>query len=506
MPTTTIQPSTKDNYIVSNVPDENQGTNVVIKVLNLAAAIQRTLITFDVSAYAAGSSNITSAILKLYYSSDNGDTNPSGLQVNVYKMLRTTWEEGNGTSNADSNWNDYITDTTWGTAGCSNTTSDYTTTNMASTVFPGSAGAWMEWDITEIVKDAIDNVSSKVNLLVRFNDESLGAGYSNVSFHSRHYGSTAGEQALRPKLEISTGSPAILRATKDNYMQANAPDDNNGASTTFLNLYANASAYRGLITFNASSLPVGAEITSATLSLYYYNKITDPNGRAVVIYKLRRNDWEEGTQDGALGDSSWSQYKSGVDWTAGGAGDTTNDIDTSLTASTNYPASYGWVDWDVKDIVEDAIANVSGIVNMRLSFGTESGNYYAYNYPRHYTGNTALRPKLTIEYTIVGFTPLSILATIPSMTATFQRAVTAAFTPLSVLITIPSTAASWIYAAIASFTSSVINFTISAMTAVGVVFPPQVKPIARITKNFISAAIKKTKILLRVDKTTPTIK
>jgi hypothetical protein len=210
----TIQPSTKDNYMPLNFPDENQGTNVAIKIINLSAAVQRSLITFDVSGYTAGSANITSVKLNLYYASDNGDYNPSGLQVNVYKMLRNDWEEGDGTENEDSNWNDYKTGTNWGTAGCGNSTSDYTTTNAANTTFPASYG-WMEWDITEIVKDAIDNVSSIVNLMVRFNAENLEANYSNVSFHSRHY---ATDTSLRPKLVITYTNPNIvMEVTAGNY-------------------------------------------------------------------------------------------------------------------------------------------------------------------------------------------------------------------------------------------------------------------------------------------------
>ena len=193
-------------------------------------------------------------------------------------------------------------------------------------------------------------------------------------------------------------SPATFIATKDNFMQSNATTDNNGASDENLNISAySASTYRALITFDISSLPEDATITSATFSLYYYNKIGTPSGQNAITYKLKRNDWEEGTKIGAAGDSCWNNYKSGGAWqTAGALG--ANDYDSSLNATATYGAGYGWMNWDIQNIVEDAITNVSGIVNLLLKFQTEGADYYSYHYPREYITDLSLRPKLVIEY------------------------------------------------------------------------------------------------------------
>jgi hypothetical protein len=57
------------------------------------------------------------------------------------------------------------------------------------------------------------------------------------------------------------------------------------------------------------------------------------------------------------------------------------------------------MNFDVKDIVENAIAN-SVNVNVLLRFETEGGvDNTARLWSREYTGDTSLRPKLVIEYT-----------------------------------------------------------------------------------------------------------
>jgi len=128
-----------------------------------------------------------------------------------------------------------------------------------------------------------------------------------------------------------------------------------------------------------------------------------PSGQKALVYKLRRNDWAEGDKNGAAGFSNWNYYKDGSAWGTAGAGNTTSDIDTSLNAEATYGDDYGWINWDIKDIVEDAIENVSGIVNLFVKWQTESASYYAYHYPREYSTDTTKRPKLVIEYTTDSF-------------------------------------------------------------------------------------------------------
>ena len=147
---------------------------------------------------------------------------------------------------------------------------------------------------------------------------------------------------------------------------------------------------RTIIKMSLSSLPAGSSISSSTLSLYYYVYTgTNPNGKPITVYKVRRADWVEA-------EATWNIYKTGSNWGTAGCANTSTDIDTSKTTSANYPASYGWIAFDVKGITEDAQSN-SLDFNVRLS--QELTNVVTRFYSKEYAGDTSLRLKLVIEYT-----------------------------------------------------------------------------------------------------------
>lgn len=154
-----------------------------------------------------------------------------------------------------------------------------------------------------------------------------------------------------------------------------------------------------LVNMSLSELPSGATISTATFSLYYYAVFgtSNPKTRLFTLYKVRRTDWHE-TQ------STWDIYKTGNNWGTAGCGNTTTDIDTSLTATNTFidqTAAGYWLDFDIKDIVEDAVANS---VNFNIRGSIANGRYGGYFYSREYATDTSLRPKLVIEYTTGGNT------------------------------------------------------------------------------------------------------
>jgi len=187
--------ATKDNFLESNAPNDNNGAHSILSLCNLSNNIDRIILSFDVSDYTAGSANILSAKLYLYYYGYYGSNNPNGVNVQVYKMTRNDWNE------TQSSWNNYKTGSSWTTPG-----GDYVTSSPsgASKVLPASFG-FVEFDITDIVKDAIDNVSSHVNPILKYETES-GATRYQPFFYSRE--GTSGDTSLRPKLviEYTTGS------------------------------------------------------------------------------------------------------------------------------------------------------------------------------------------------------------------------------------------------------------------------------------------------------------
>lgn len=193
-----------------------------------------------------------------------------------------------------------------------------------------------------------------------------------------------GKILIDPTLEIQP-------ADKDNWNEQNDPNTNNGASI-YLTVGDRTSYLRhSLIEMDLSAIDPSATIDDADLDLYYGVKAdTDPVGKTMMVYKLTRTDWSE-TQ------SNWTLYKTGSSWsTAGG------DYVTSSPsgASAVVPAGYGWMNWDITDIVDDAHGN-SDPLEMLIRFQTEGVGGYSrlYFYSSDYAVDTDLCPKATIYYT-----------------------------------------------------------------------------------------------------------
>jgi hypothetical protein len=174
-----------------------------------------------------------------------------------------------------------------------------------------------------------------------------------------------------------------LASIADTKVVAQAPTSNYGTATSFdVQAYYASGRQRGLIGFDLSSIPVGSTINSATFSAYYYSYYSaglDPAGRTYYLYR-NTGSW---TETGA----TWNN-KPGYT--------------TSQGASTTMPGSFGWVSWNVKDIVQSW---VNGATNYGLlmmdSNETQGVNKVAMFYSREYA-DPALRLMLVIDYTPPG--------------------------------------------------------------------------------------------------------
>lgn len=176
------------------------------------------------------------------------------------------------------------------------------------------------------------------------------------------------------------------------------PDTNYGSSG-YLALYdyGGERTYRTLLEFSLLSLPSGSKIISASLQSYYYlwAGAIDPVGKTTWAYKLTRVDWVELQ-------ATWNKYKTDNEWTAAG-GDYV--ISNPSGGSTVFPSNYGWMSWNVKDIVKDAYDNDKP-AEFLVKFETE-GLLSDYSMPsfvsRDDTENQEFQPKLIIEYIISPF-------------------------------------------------------------------------------------------------------
>lgn len=185
-----------DTRLAKQSPNTNDGGNQSLVTQAMTGGPwQRSVISFDVSSgagYTAGASAITSATLSLYHWLDFGDSS-TGRIIRVYALKNGVSSYRNFAEN-QATWNRWRTSDLWTTAG-----GDYVPINppFAEATMP-TAPNWMDWDITEIVKDAVTNNSGIVNLIIKDNFEAPASGNFTPLWYSRDTVNTA----LRPKLEI----------------------------------------------------------------------------------------------------------------------------------------------------------------------------------------------------------------------------------------------------------------------------------------------------------------
>ena len=142
---------------------------------------------------------------------------------------------------------------------------------------------------------------------------------------------------------FTTGITTVLKpASKDNWLRQNQSAWNHGVSTA---IRVKTDDRRALLSFDLSTIPVGASITSAILELYLE---TNATGTDVPVHRVTRS-WVEGTGDGAASDdgATWSTYDGVNPWaTAGGDYDATPAATTALGPS-------GFYTWDLTSLVSD---------------------------------------------------------------------------------------------------------------------------------------------------------
>jgi len=182
-----------------------------------------------------------------------------------------------------------------------------------------------------------------------------------------------------------------LYSTADTRIVAQDPTDNYGTDTAVIIQSSvssgTQSAQRGLFQFDLSSIPAGSTITSATFSAYYYYYYAaglDPTGRTYYLYR-NTGTWTE----------------TGVTW------NTQPGYTASQGASAIMPASFGWVYWNVKDIVQSWVNGTANYGFMMIDGNETPGtiNKLAMFLSREYPPAFYYAPKLMIDYSPPGSTP-----------------------------------------------------------------------------------------------------
>jgi len=213
---------------------------------------------------------------------------------------------------------------------------------------------------------------------------------------------------------MATYGGTSKQPTKDNSIRSDQTTYNHGGSAYIV---VATQIWRALLEFNISDFAAlidGGTINTAYVYLYYLDHwlLSSAVGRTYNVDRVRRSDLEEGTAEGAAGYANWSYYKTSASypWETAGCAGTSLDIDTTQRSQKVLPGAEGaWVTFDVKAILQEAIANSRAYLGLRIQDNSESGSYCGRFYSKE---NATLKPYLLVDYTpLVGPTVLSSDAT-----------------------------------------------------------------------------------------------
>ena len=158
---------------------------------------------------------------------------------------------------------------------------------------------------------------------------------------------------------------------------------------------------RTLIQFDLSTIPVGATVTSAVLSLYCTNDNAS-TGSNFTVHRMVRA-WLEGTGNyAATGDgATWNTYDGVNNWQTAGAGGALDSEAASIgsrafTAAETLNEFKNWslAPAKVQEWISGALAN-----NGMLLKSDNEVNDTSYYFAASDHGTAGIRPKLVIEYT-----------------------------------------------------------------------------------------------------------
>lgn len=201
-------------------------------------------------------------------------------------------------------------------------------------------------------------------------------------------------------ISAPSGTTTIeLSPTYDNRMRSAAATTVDGSAVYNDIGGSGSNPIRPILIFDLSSIPSGATITSATLSLYWYYPAgaTRTNSTVVGVYRPRYS-WNPSYV-------CWDNRASGTAW-ANAGGDWYDSTGTSQGSTPFASATFAaatvpdnsFHTWDVKTLVQAYVNGTYSNYGFLLKASVENSNYIAF-YSREYS-SASMRPKLTVSYEV----------------------------------------------------------------------------------------------------------
>ncbi len=367
------------------------------------------------------------------------------LDLDVFKLLRG-WEETQAT------WKQATSSVAWTTPGA-NGSDDRAITRSATARVNAAPGGTVSFNLMGLVQEWVSSPSSNRGLLLR-----PTLPFNNFTMTYRFASANHGTSAWRPKLVVTysggggltatptptptpvgptatptrtptPGSPTatptrtptpsgptatptrtptatptssgpiqmVVTPAADTYMARWSPDAINGANTRLLVRYHSGNQneeFSALLRFDLSSIPAGATVQSAVLTLTVTEQDA-ANWLDLDVFKLLR-PWEEMQ-------ATWKQATSSVAWTTPGAnGSDDRAITRSATARVNAGPG-GTVSFDLANLAQDWVSSPAGNRGLLLRPTLPVNSMtMTYRFASLDHGDPAWRPKLVVTYTTGG--------------------------------------------------------------------------------------------------------
>jgi|UPI0004868AD1 fibronectin-binding autotransporter adhesin len=186
-----------------------------------------------------------------------------------------------------------------------------------------------------------------------------------------------------PLVHADTFSSPLAPVADSRIFNANWGWNNNDGNGADLGVYQ--SRDRSLIQFDFSSLPVGATVTGATLTLTASSNVYggNPNGEAMSVYRL--------TQAWTEGGVTWNNYDGTNAWAAAGG----DFAGTAYASSTANPSSGQTISWDVTSLANEWHTGAQANNGLMI---INSGNTNGMHFVSSENGNVAARPFLATTF------------------------------------------------------------------------------------------------------------
>jgi Bacterial Ig domain/Disaggregatase related repeat len=259
---------------------------------------------------------------------------------------------------------------------------DFVLKNIVSQ--PANGKAVVNQDGTVTYQPALDFSGTNSFTYQVCNQEGTTCSVGTVTVTVLDDGCVAGQYRPVPTTAPTT---ATLTAIDDSYLRQSSATTNYGAALTFDVGRKSTATRRGMLKFDLSTIPVGAILESATLTL------TRTGGDANTL----TFSTHEITQSWVEASTSWNLRQTGTAWTPSVGG----TFKPTAISSTTVPATNGAYNWNLLSLVQAWFSGTSVNNGVLIKQANESLVDKKHVFGSSENGTPANRPKLTITYKLL---------------------------------------------------------------------------------------------------------